>query len=62
MKYELAGIKDGIELYNPVAENAFEERELELRMERCVDVLAKIILNHYQEIKELINESGIEQE
>ena len=26
MKYELVGVRNGVELYNPVAENAAEER------------------------------------
>lgn len=29
MKYELVGVRNGVELYNPVAENAAEERAYE---------------------------------
>ena len=60
MKYELSGIKNGVELYNPVPEKDLEKRELELREERFADLLADLILKHYHEIKDDIE--GLETE
>ena len=44
VKSELAGVKNGVELYVPVPENEDEERELKLREERFAKLLADIIL------------------
>lgn len=43
MKYETIGYMNGIELQNPVPENEFEKRELEINEERFVDTLLDII-------------------
>ena len=51
MKYELAGVKNGVELYNPVHENRSEEIELEARMTRCANILYEMILKYYDEIE-----------
>lgn len=51
MKYELAGVKNGVELYNPVPENRSEEIELEARMTRCANFLYEMILKYYEEIE-----------
>ena len=55
MKYELTGIKNGVELYSPVAENRMEERQLENNMERCAEFLSKMIRKYYNDIKHEIN-------
>ncbi|MDD6156503.1 MAG: hypothetical protein PUB52_05770 [Lachnospiraceae bacterium] len=47
MKYELIGVKNGIELYGPVAENRQDELELKAREDRFCNFMAEIILKYY---------------
>ena len=55
MKNELAGVKNGVELYVPVPENENEERELKLREERFGNLLRDIILKYYSRIEDKMN-------
>lgn len=56
MKSELAGIKNGVELYIPIPENEAKKRELELREERFCNFLGEIILKYYSKIADDIND------
>ena len=51
MKYELAGIKNGVELYNPVPENRNEEIDLDARKTRFANFLCEMILKYYDKIE-----------
>lgn len=55
MKSELAGTRNGEELYIPVPENEDEKRELELKEERFGKLLADIILKYYSKVEYKIN-------
>ena len=55
VKSELAGVKNGVELYVPVPENEDEERELKLREERFAKLLADIILKYYSKVEDKMN-------
>ena len=55
MKNELAGVKNGAELYVPVPENENEERELKLKEERFCNLLRDIILKYYSRVEDKIN-------
>lgn len=57
MKYELSGIRNGVELYSPVAENEMEERELEANMRRCANFMYEMILKYYDKIEAEIREN-----
>lgn len=46
MKYELAGIKDGVELYNPVPEDEHDERVIKMHRDIFCDTLAKMIIKY----------------
>ena len=47
MKSELIGVRNGIELYAPVAENEMEERELKAREDRFCNFMAEMILKYW---------------
>ncbi len=55
MKSELAGIRNGVELYIPVPENENEKKELEFRKERFYNFLGEIILKYYSKIEDKMN-------
>lgn len=55
MKTQLAGVRNGVELYIPVPENDIEKRELELREQRCANFLAEMILKYYDKIADDVN-------
>lgn len=48
MKSELAGIRNGVELYVSGPENEAEERQLNLREERCTNLLVELILKYLE--------------
>lgn len=50
MKEKKVGIKDGVELYCPVAETPMEERELELRRERFANFMVEMAVKYEPEI------------
>ena len=57
MKYETIGYMNGIELQNPVPENEFEKRELEINEERFVECLVGMIKRYIQS-----SECGLDKE
>lgn len=55
MKYELAGIKNGVELYNPVPEDRYDELEIEANEKRLANFLYEMILKYHDKIESEIN-------
>lgn len=51
MKSELIGVRNGIELYAPVAENEMEERELKAREDRFYNFMAEMFLKYWSKLK-----------
>lgn len=58
MKYELAGISDGVELYNPVAENELEARQLEINKDIFMNTLADLIIKYGPKLLEELKEEA----
>lgn len=61
MKSELIGIRNGVELYAPVAENEMEERELKAREERFYNFMADLILKYWSKVKPEIDKLSHEE-
>lgn len=58
MKYELAGNSDGVELYNPVAENELEARQLEINKDIFMNTLADLIIKYGPKLLEELKEEA----
>lgn len=51
MKYELVGVFNGAELYNPVPEDKYEEQQIKMNEERFCSFLADMILKYWPQIE-----------
>ena len=58
MKYEQAGNSDGVELYNPVAENELEARQLEINKDIFMNTLADLIIKYGPKLLEELKEEA----
>lgn len=47
----MIGIKNGVELYSPVAETEQEKRQLEINKERFMNTLVELLLKHASDVK-----------